>query len=175
MERSHSLSAVAVILGAAALWLSFTGSAPAQTNTTGQQALPDRHAGYYYPEPGSQEVYKARAQTMPQASRSLRLGFVTGFTNKQFEAPYPPTFTMFAKGAEAQKLIVVALEDSRVNSIYRARAFFAMMTAFSRSLPIFRDNGVEDRFTFFDLAKLLGFQQITITDGNDFAHQVIIE
>ena len=157
------------------LWLAFPEAASAQSDTTAQGTGRDRHAGYYYPEPGSREVYGARADTMPQASRSLRLGFVTGFTNKQFEAPYPPTFTMFAKGTEAQKLIIVALEDSRVNSLYRARALFAMMTAFSRSLPIFRENGVEDRFTFFDLAKLLGFKQITISDGDDFAHQVIIE
>lgn len=164
-----------MVLGGVALAALSAGSGLAQNAASSTNDDVDRHVGYYYPEPSSQEVYSARAETMPQASRGLRLGFVTGFTGKQLEATYPAPYVMFAKGAEAQKLIIVAMEDDRVNSIYRARGLFAMMTAFSRGLPIFRENGVEDRFTFFDLAKLLGFEQITITDGHDFAHQVIIE
>ena len=41
--------------------------------------------------------------------------------------------------------------------------------------PIFQEYGVEDYFTFFDLAKMLGFVQITISNGRDFAHQVTLQ
>ena len=151
-------------------------SGPAWAQTTAEPTpRNDRHAGYYYPNPSSEEVYVARAQTMPQSNRSSRIGFVTAFTARQLERAVSPEFVMFAKGAEAQKLIIVSLDDHRVNSLYRARALFAMMTAMSRVLPIFREFGVEDSFTFFDLAKLLGFTQITISDGHDFAHQVFLE
>lgn len=135
----------------------------------------DRHAGYYYPTPASTETYVARAQTLQEADRSLRIGFVTGITNQILQQPYPPTAAIFAKGAEGQKLIIVALEDGRIDTLYRARAIFANMTAVARVMPLFRELGVEEWFTFFDLAKLLGFEQITITDGHDFAHRVIIE
>ena len=135
----------------------------------------DRHSGYYYPEPASREVYEARTETLTRADRSLRIGFVTGITNQQLKRPYPPPAAIFAKGAEAEKLIIVALRDGRIDTIYRARAIFANMTAIARLLPAFQDLGVQDRFTFFDLAKMLGFKQITITNGRDFAHQVIIE
>ena len=135
----------------------------------------DRHAGYYYPTPASTETYVARAQTLQEADRSLRIGFVTGITNQILQQPYPPTAAIFAKGAEGQKLIIVALEDGRIDTLYRARAIFANMTAVARVMPLFRELGVEEWFTFFDLAKLLGFEQITITDGRDFAHQVIID
>lgn len=135
----------------------------------------DRHAGYYYPTPASTETYVARAQTLQEADRSLRIGFVTGITNQILQQPYPPTAAIFAKGAEGQKLIIVALEDGRIDTLYRARAIFANMTAVARVMPLFRELGVEGWFTFFDLAKLLGFEQITITDGRDFAHQVIID
>ena len=37
----------------------------------------DRHAGYYYPAPSSREVYRARPERTPEASRPLRVGFVT--------------------------------------------------------------------------------------------------
>lgn len=135
----------------------------------------DRHAGYYYPTPASEEVYKARAQTLPEASRALRIRFVTGVTNRILERPFPPTAAIFAKGTEGQKLIIVALEDGRIDTLYRARAIFANLTAVARTTPIFQEYGVEDYFTFFDLAKMLGFTQITISDGRDFAHQVFLE
>lgn len=135
----------------------------------------DRHAGYYYPPPGSEETYTARAKTLPEANRSLRLGFVTGVAHELQQRPYPPTAAMFAKGDEADKLIIVALEDGRLDTIYRARALFANLTAVARTTPIFQDYGVEELFTFFDFAKMLGFTQITISNGRDFAHQVFLE
>ena len=135
----------------------------------------DRHAGYYYPEPGSREVYKARAQTLPGVGRAQRIGFVTGITNEKLKSPYPPEAAIFAKGQEAEKLIIVALQDERIDTLYRARAIFANMTAVARVLPVFQEFGVQDWFTFFDLAKMLGFKQITISNGREFAHQVMIE
>lgn len=138
-------------------------------------AADDRHAGYYYPVPQSSEVYNARAQTLEEADRTLRVGFVTGVTNQALSRPHPPTVAMFAKGAEAQKLIIVALTDGPLDTIYRARAVFANLTAVARVMPIFKELGVQEWFTFFDLAKLMGFQQITISDGRNFAHQVIID
>lgn len=135
----------------------------------------DRHAGFYYPEPGSSEVYEARSFTVPEANRKGRIAFVTGVTNEQNKAPYPPTAAIFAKGSEAEKLIIVALDDGRIDTIYRARAIFAQMTAVARLLPVFAQLGVEDYYTFFDLAKMLGFEQITISNGRDFAHQITIQ
>ena len=141
--------------------------------TAGRAA--DRHAGYYYPPiNGEPEVYEARAETMLQASRQTRIGFVTGISTQNRQLPYLPPAVMFAKGAEAQKLIIVALQDGRIDTIYRARALFADMTAQSRLLPMFQELGVEDYFTFFDLCKMLGFEQITISNGRDFSHQILI-
>ena len=135
----------------------------------------DRHAGYYYPSPNSEEVYKARARTLPEASRSLRIRFVTGVTQQLQTRPFPPTAAMFAKGTEAEKLIIVALVDGRIDTIYRARALFANLTAVARTTPIFQEYGVEEIFTFFDFAKMLGYTQITISNGRDFTHQVLLE
>ena len=133
----------------------------------------DRYIGYYYPEPTS-ETYVARSRTMEEADRTLRIGFVTGITQQLLSRPYPPTAAIYAKGGEAQKLIIVALEDGRIDTIFRARAIFANLTAVSRGLPIMQELGVQDWFTFFDLAKMLGFTHITISNGRDFAHQVIL-
>ena len=71
-------------------------------------------------------------------------------------------------------MIIVALGDRGFRSLYQARGVLAQLTAVSRTSQIFRDLGVEDYFTFFDLAKLLGFQLITVSDGESFAHQIDI-
>ena len=135
----------------------------------------DRHAGYYYPGPASTETYKARARTLEGADRTQRIAFVTGVTLEQRARPHPPVLAMFAKGDEAEKLIIVGLVDGRMNTIYRARAVLAMMTATARTTPIFQEYRVEEIFTFLDLCKMLGFKQVTISDGKLFAHQILIE
>ncbi len=161
-------------LAAAVLWFGLGIAGAVSAVATGAQAG-DRHAGYYYPEPASREVYEARSETLPEADRATRIGFVTGIANHISEQPYPPQAAMFAKGTEAEKLIIVALVDGRIDTIYRARAVLANMTAAARMLPAFQEMGVQDWFTFLDLAHMLGFKQITISDGRDFAHQLIIE
>lgn len=135
----------------------------------------DRHAGYYYPQPASSETYEARALTLADSDRNRRLGFVTIMTRELLSRPYQPDFAVFAKGEQAEKLIIVGFEDGRLDTVYRARALFANLTAMARESELFRDYGVQDVFTFFDLCKLLGFVQITVTDGRDFAHQVFIK
>ncbi len=135
----------------------------------------DRHAGYYYPPPQSRESYEARAITLPDSDRKRRLGFVIAMTAGMMGNNYAPPFAIFAKGKEAEKLIIVAVRDGVYNTLYRGRALFAMLTAVARTTPIFQEYGVEDVFTFFDLAKLLGFKKITISDGDTYSHQVFIK
>jgi len=152
------------IAAALAAGLSVCGAAAARAE--------DRHAGYYYPQPQSFETYYARARPLDGASRDRRLGFVTGITQRQMQAPFPMSHVVFAKGAEAEKLLIVALQDGPFDTIFRARAFLAALTASARATPIFADLAVETTYTFFDLAMLLGFSQITISDGKTFAHQI---
>ena len=135
----------------------------------------DRHAGYYYPTPQTSEVYEARAQVLPDAKRALRIAFITGLANQFLKQAYAPPQAIFAKGTEAEKMIVVAFQDGQIDTIYRARALFANLTAVARVMPLFQEYGVQDWFTFFDLAKMLGFKQITVSDGRDFAHRINIQ
>ncbi len=141
----------------------------------GAAAAQDRHAGYYYPVPATTETYVARASVLPFAGREMRIGFITGMTTQQMSVPYAPQYSIFAKGEESQKMIIVALNDSTFNTLYRVRGLLAQLTSIVRASDLFREMGVEDFFTFFDLAKLFGFTQITVTDGALFAHQINIE
>lgn len=141
----------------------------------GASAAEDRHAGYYYPEPKSEETYTARARTLPESDRDRRLGFVVGFMGELAKDPAPLRFTVFAKGGDAEKLIIVALDDQIFSTLFRARAVLAVLTSQVRASPLFAELGVQNLFTFYDLAKLIGFKQITVSDGRDWSHRVWIK
>ena len=141
----------------------------------GLAAAQDRHEGYYYPEVTSVETYPARARTLPDSDRTRRIGFIVGVTRQQLAQDYPPEVAIFTKGAEAEKMIIVALNRDAISSLYQARAMLAQMTAVARSTEVFIQNQVEEYYTFLDLLKLLGFRQLTISDGHTYTHQYTIE
>lgn len=132
----------------------------------------DRHAGIYYPEPQVREDYQARAATLPEADRHKRFEFVNGLTAQMLASPYPPQLAVFAKGDQAEKLIIVSFYDDGYDTVFRARALLAMLTAASRQTPFFRKAKVDDSYTFFDLLVLAGFEQVTVSDGDTFAYQI---
>jgi hypothetical protein len=159
-----------VVVGALALAGLLLGPAPVGALEPGE----DRHDGYYYPTPQTVETYEARADTLDDSDRTRRIGFVVELTRQMLSNPYPPEFAVFAKGDEAEKLLIVAMRGGVIDSIYRARALLAMLTSVARATPLFQDYGVAEVFTFCDLLKILGFAQLTISDGDEFAHQVLI-
>lgn len=163
-ERSFATALLALVLGVAA---------PAQAQNESGDG--DRHAGYYYPETVTTETYPARAEVLVDSSRRQRVGFVVELTQQMIKNPYPPQFVIFPKGAGAEKMIIVALEEGFIDTLYRGRALLAMLTSIARSTRLFQDIGEADELTFFDLLHVLGFEQITISDGRTWAHQITIE
>jgi hypothetical protein len=135
----------------------------------------DHHEGYYYPKPTSLEHYPARVYTLPESDRVRRQAFVIGLTKQLITGQYAPSYAIFCKGDQSQKLIIVALADGQLNTIYRARALLATFTSIARSTAFFQQHTQPDEATFIDLLKLLGFTQVTISDGRDFAHQIVID
>jgi hypothetical protein len=133
------------------------------------------HEGYYYPKITSSEIYTSVAPAAPDATKASRLAFIVGYTAQQISRTYAPRIAMFAKGDDADKLIIVALDDSVMRTLFRARAVLAQMTSVARSTTMFNNLGVADSYTFFDLAKMLGFKQITVSDGVSYAHQIILK
>ena len=140
-----------------------------------ERSLDQRHEGYYYPDITSREVYGARASALADATRSTRVAFVTALTQQQLAKPYPPPFAIFVKGERAEKMIIVSLGDHGFRSIYQARGLLAQMTAVARTTPLLREMQVEEVFTFFDLLKLMGFELLTVSDGETFAHQIKLD
>ena len=141
----------------------------------GEDEIGDHHEGYYYPTPQTVEHYTGRVVTLPDSDKIRRQGFVIGMARQLVSGQYAPDYALFAKGDNAQKLIITGLRDGSLDTIYRARALFASLTLIARSTPFFQKSTQPEEATFFDLLKLLGFTQVTISDGKEFSHQVIID
>lgn len=170
MSMRLAMRRIVLVAGLAALLL------PAATLSSGARASDnDRHAGYYYPPITSREVYKARAVVMSEANADVRLNFITAMAYQQNQRPYPPSFVMFAKGERFERLIIVAIGSNGFRGLYQARAVLAQMTSIARSSPIFRENNVQDMLTFLDLARMLGFEELTVSDGHSFAHRIALK
>ncbi len=170
--RLGGMNAVRRRLAAAGLALAM--AVAAASGPAAAQDRADKYVGYYYPKPAAMEVYRARAAVLPGANRKRRIAFIVAVVNERLQRPYPPTYSLFPKGGRAHTLIIVGNLPGRLNTIYRVRALLATMTSVARTLPIFRENSVEDDFTFLDLMKMLGFESVTVRDGESFTHQIIL-
>jgi hypothetical protein len=143
------------------------GSAAGQEND-------DRHSGYYYPAPQSEEIFQSKVESLPGVNRKSRIGLVSGMAKRQLERNFDAGYHMFAKGTEAEKLIIVATQDGRYDTLYRLRALLAALSSEARFSPLFQSSGAPEHLTFLDLLKLGGFTQVTLSNGRDLSHQIFV-
>lgn len=135
----------------------------------------DRYIGYYYPKPTSTEIFESTMQTVANVERAQRIQFVTVVSQGTIQSAYRVPYAVFAKGEKGDRMIIVGMQQGELNTIYRMRALLANMTTMSRLSPFFQERTVAEDATFFDLLKLLGFRELTITDGEKITHQVTIK
>ena len=168
---------VSLALGLVSLAMIRSGALAQDTVSFSKDAEEEQsgHEGYYYPKPQTLEHFVSSAVTLPESDKVRRQSFVIGMTKQLLDGKYAPGFAIFAKGNQSEKLIIVGMIDGQINTVYRARALLAELTAVARSTPFFQQNTQPEQATFFDFMKLLGFRQVTITDGREFAHQVVID
>jgi hypothetical protein len=91
------------------------------------------------------------------------------------ENPNTPPFALFAKGTEGQKMVITPLYGNGYNTLLSIRGLLALLTARSRYIPVFQEYEVQDVYALLDLLKLLGFEQLTVSDGDKFAHRILVE
>lgn len=151
------------------------GLAVAAMAQQAQDEQPDRHVGYYYPEPQIRENIESSLITAPVASARSRAAFAVGMALMQNKRSFAPTYHLFVKGARKEKLIIVATETSRYATHYQLRALLASMTSEARSTPLFNKLPEPEKRTFFDFCKFMGFSRLTISNGQDLAIQFMIK
>ena len=135
----------------------------------------DRREGYNYPPIASEEVFIREIAARPQSNRAVRTNFINEITRAQLAAPANPRFVIFAKGSDAEHMVIVALDDDIFKTLYRARAQLAQLTANARSTDFFKAEDLQFTATWFDLAKLMGFEDIVISDGDQWSHKIVLK
>ena len=95
-----------------------------------------------------------------------------GITAEQNKQSFPPTYHLFVKGANKEKMIIITTQSERYDTLYRLRALLAAMTSEARLTPMFRQAANPEELTFLDFCKRLGFKQVTISDGDKVALQI---
>ena len=137
-------------------------------------AADDSHSGYYYPKPQTREVYVSQLKNLPTAGKRTRIGFTVGLNSQQQRKAYAPGYHIFAKGAEAEKLIIVGVRSGHYNTLFRLRALLASLSADARTSNLFRTLKEPESTNFLDLCKLTGFTQVTLSDGDKIAHRILL-
>lgn len=132
----------------------------------------DSHAGYYYPAPQTSEPYISNVETALDANKRSRAAFVIGLAAQQSKQAYAPGYHLFAKGAELEKLIIVATGDGQYDTLYRMRALLASLTSMARGTELFARTDQPQELNFLDFCKLIGFKQVTVSNGKDVTHQI---
>ena len=170
-----ALALMTVAVSAAAQQQPAKPAAAAAPAAAPKVAGEDRYIGYYYPKPTATETFESTLQTIANVERAQRIQFVTVVSQGTIQSAYRVPYAVFAKGEKADRLIIVGLQQGELNTIYRMRALLANMTTMSRLSPFFQERTVAEDATFFDLLKLLGFRELTITDGEKTTLQVTIK
>ncbi|TVQ54050.1 MAG: hypothetical protein EA355_12435 [Rhodobacteraceae bacterium] len=137
------------------------------------QSDDDRRADYYYPSITSTERFARVMTAPPRTERSDRMAFVDALTADQMAAGHAPRFAVFAKGDEAEHLIIIALDDGVFDTLFRARAVMAQLSAPVRATRFFQMQGLDDRATFYDMLRMIGFATLTLSDGKTWTHRVV--
>src|SRR3990167_1111536 len=179
MKMLKKLAACLVVtLAVAAAPVLAQPAKPAPANAKPAAAAPageDKYVGYYSPKPTTVENYTSPMQMIAGAERQQRVQFITVVSQGTIQSAYRVPYAVFVKGDKAEKMIVVGLQNGELNSIYRIRAILANMTTMSRLSPFFQERTVAEDANFFDLLKMLGFTQLTVTDGDKLSYQVNIK
>lgn len=135
----------------------------------------ETHAGYYYPAPQTFELYVSPLPVLRDVTKLSRVGLLVGLNERQYKRGFAPGYHMFGKGEFSEKLIIVAVESGRYETLYQLRALLASMSSMARTSPLFAQTGSAENLNFLDLLKIAGFSQLTLTNGVDVSHRISIK
>jgi hypothetical protein len=128
-------------------------------------------AGRYYPQVSSTETPDIRFGKMTGIGPEERQ-FFTDQVNLAASTP-GRTFPIVAQavGENRETLVFLYLDAEGPMTPYLARAILARLTSVMRSAPAIAEMGLSGEFDIYNTAAVLGFAQIIVTDGRDFAHK----
>ena len=129
---------------------------------------------YYYHAPTITERYVSNTAPLVEADAKRRQKFVAGIVGGLLTRPHPLSFAIFAIGDRTEELVIVSRQEGQLDAPCRARAMHEVMTVIARASRTVGSFGLDESVTFLDIANMLGFSGVTISDGADYTHHFSI-
>lgn len=128
-------------------------------------------AGLYYPPASSVETPDILLQQLPGVGPQQRQSFVDQVNLAVGTPGRSVPIVAQAVGANRETLVLLYVGGEGAMTPYLARGVLARLTAVTRSAPAIQAMGLSSEFDAYNMAAVLGFGRIVVTDGRAFAHQ----
>lgn len=128
-------------------------------------------AGTYYPAVTSRDAPDIRFVRMAGVGPQQREFFVDQINIAAVTPGRTMSIVAQAIGEDRDTLVILYLGDEGEMTPYLARGLLARMTSVTRSAPAIAGMGLSSEFDIYNMAAVLGFRRIIVTDGRDFSHQ----
>lgn len=129
-------------------------------------------AGVYFSPPSSTESRKTQFRLSVDPG-PVRRQYFTDQINLVASTPSRelPVIAQ-AVGAERRVLVLTMVGAGSAPTPYLARAILARATSVIRSAPILAEMGISQDFDIYNVAVVLGFERIVVSDARAFTHEV---
>ncbi len=149
--------------------------APGDAASADRVAAADTKAGpnSYYPPIVSVDTPEIRFSPKGEVEAQKRLFFVDQVNLAAAGNSFP--IVAQAVGDRNATLVIMNIDSPEAMTPYIARAMLARMTSVTRFLPEISDLGLSAEFDIYNMAAVLGFNRIVVTDGRNFSHKAELE
>lgn len=127
--------------------------------------------GIYYPTVTISDQPEIRFGPVLGAGPQERQFFVDQINRAAMTSETEIALTVQAVGTENQTLLFMPLGRDGTPTPYIAKAMLARMTSVLRVAPAIMEMGVSQEMDVYNMAAILGFERIIVTDGRGFAYQ----
>jgi len=131
-------------------------------------------AGRSYPPTTSSETPEIRFGPMVGVSSPQRQFFVDQINLAAASGPRLVPVVAQAVGDDKSTLLFMSLSSEQTPTPYLARAMLARMTSILRFAPAITEMGLSNEFDIYNMAAVLGFERIVVSDGRTFSHEALL-
>lgn len=160
-----------ILAAAAAMGLATACQSVPAGHVTSASAAEDAQTGEgrFFPNVTETEVRPVRFSAMADTGPSQRQYFTDRINMETSGRGLTAPIVVQCAGKEQDVLVVMVSGFQEPLTPYISRGLLARMTSIIRFAPTLAEMGLSEELDIYDVAAVLGFKQIVVTDGRDFA------
>lgn len=164
---------------AAAITLALLGACQTAPSPTGfadsYQVDPNTGEGRFFPPVADTEIHATSYGVMVDAGPLQRQFFTDRINMETSSRGQMAPIVVQSTGEKREVLVLMVPGGEQGLTPYIARALLARTTSIIRFAPLVSEMGMSDQLDVYDVAAVLGFKQVVVTDGRDVAYVTKLE